>query len=187
MLLALLIFGCQKGFSKSPQIRSEDEKARGELEMGQIETFDRLPNEYDSRLNAILSEPLSPDIAVSFYSLAVSKNPKSNYRWELYKDGRLFVTYHSGTNLTYEEPFDQPLPTKPTKTLTDSEVNTLYQQLERARFFEQPELQRTRAKGGSFIILRARRFDADEDGMIHEVVYQNVESSLINYLFTITD
>jgi hypothetical protein len=152
-----------------------------ETEMTQITTFERVPEDYDPRLTAILSDPIPNDVIVSFYYMAASKNPSANYRWELHRDGRLFVVHHSGQNPSYEITFDQPLPTQPTKTLTNGEIRELYAQLDRSDFFSQPGLQREpRARGGNHIVLRVRRGDT-----IHEVVYQNVEGPLVEYLYSI--
>jgi hypothetical protein len=148
--------------------------------MPKVETFDQLPENHDSRLSAILSEPMSDDVIVSFYYIAVSKNPRANYRWELHRDGRLFVVHHTGQNPLFEVPFDQPFPAEPARILADDEIHALYAQLEQANFFEQPELQRIFVEGGSYVVLRARR-----NNIFHQVVYENVEGPLVEYLYSV--
>ena len=147
-----------------------------------IETFDQLPEDYDPRLTAILSEPISDGVIVSCYYIAASKNPRNNYRWELHQDGRLFAVQHSGQNPSFEITFDQPLPSQPTKILSKDEIQTLYSQLEQAKFFDQPKLQRIPVEGGIYVILRVRQGDRT-----HEVVYENVENPLFKYLYSITN
>jgi hypothetical protein len=148
--------------------------------MIKIETFERLPENYDSRLTPILREPIRDDVIVSFYYIAASKNPSPNYRWDLRRDGSLFLTRHSGRNPTFEVTFDRPLPKRPTKVLSQDEIEALRAQFERADFFNQPGFQRIFVEGGNYVIVRARR-----DGMAHEVVYENVESPLVVYLYSI--
>ncbi|MFP5271145.1 hypothetical protein [Coleofasciculus sp.] len=151
-------------------------------EVTNIETFDQLPEDYDPRLTAILSEAVPDNVIVSYYYIAASKNPRNNYRWELNQDGRLFAVQHSGQNPSFEITFDQPLPSQPTKILSKDEIQTLYSQLEQGKFFDQPQLQRISVEGGNYVILRVRQGDR-----FHEVVYENVENPLLEYLYSITD
>jgi len=151
-------------------------------EVSNIETFDQLPENYDSRLTAILREPIPEEVIVSFYYMG-ARNPYPNYRWELHRDGRLFLVRHSGQNLTFEVTFDQPLPLEPTQILSNAEIQALYSKFEQVEFFEQPKLQRhLYAQDGSSVIVRARLGDT-----FHEVVYENVEGPLVEYLYSITD
>ncbi|HEY9650705.1 MAG TPA: hypothetical protein V6C95_08585 [Coleofasciculaceae cyanobacterium] len=150
-------------------------------EMTQIETFEQLPENYDSRLSDILRQQIPDDVIVSFYYISAAKDYSPNYRWELHTDGRLFLIHHSGKNISFDVTFDRPLPVKPTKILTNDQIQALYSQLEQARFFQQPQFQkRLNVEGGSCVIVRVRR-----DNRFHEVVYENVESPLVEYLYSI--
>jgi len=150
--------------------------------MSNIETFDDLPENYDLRLTNLLDEAIPHDVIVSFYYVAVSKNPSNNYRWELHRDGRLYITRHSGKNPSFEITFDKPLPKKPTKILSKDKISALYKRFEETKFFEQPKFRKVFVQGGSYVILRVRR-----NNSLYEVVYENVESPLIDYLYSITE
>lgn len=150
--------------------------------MVKIETLEQLPHGYDPRLAAVLSEEVPDDVLVSFYYMNASPDPSANYRWELHRDGRLFYVEHSGKNITFENTFDRPLPKRPTKRLTDGDIRALYDQFDRADFFRQPGLQRpSPTEGGVYVVVRARRGDK-----VHDVVYENLEPPLVNYLYSIT-
>lgn len=149
--------------------------------MTQIEIFDQLPANYDSRLTDIVRQPMPDDVIVSFYYISAAKDYSPNYRWELHQDGRLFLVHHSGKNIAFDVTFDRPLPLEPTHILTQAQIQALYSQFEQARFFEQPKFQkRPNVEGGSIVIIRARRGD-----IFHEVVYENVEDSLVEYLYSV--
>lgn len=192
--LFFMLMGCQSEQSSSITNGKEGMQAISkpnqpqelpleEKEVTNIETFDQLPEDYDSRLRAILREPIPDDVIVSFYYMAAAKSPAPNYRWELHRDGQLFLVRHSGQNLTFEVTFDQPLPLEPTQILSNAEIQALYSQFEQVEFFEQPKLQRhLYAEDGSYVIVRARLGDK-----FHEVVYENVEGPLVEYLYSITD
>jgi hypothetical protein len=150
--------------------------------MTHIRSHETLPSEFDSRVTSLLAEPLPDDVLVAFYYVAAGKSPHPNYRWQLTRDGKLFVVHHSGKDLRYEVPFDQPLPRKPTKLLDDGAVRAVMDELDRADFFRQPGYQvDPRAEDGAYVIIRARR-----DNGIHDVVYHNVEGPLVQYFYGIT-
>ncbi len=154
--------------------------------MSGIETFDHLPEKYDPRVTDVLRQPLPADVIVGFYYMAAAKNPSANYRWELRRDGRLFLVHHSGKPAATGVTYDRPLPAKPAKVLTPAQMEKLRAELERAKFFEQPELQMTATKDGAYVIVRARRGEPPHE-VAHDVVYQNVEGPLVDYLYTIAD
>jgi hypothetical protein len=165
--------------TKSAQIQQQPQLEI--KKMSQIETFDQLSESYDSRLTDIMRQSIPGDVIVSFYYISISKDYSPNYRWELHQDGRLFLVHHSGKNISFDITFDHPLPLKPTKILTKSQIQALNSQFEQAKFFEQPKFQkRLNVEGGSCVIVRVRHGDKS-----HEVVYENVESSLIEYLYSI--
>jgi hypothetical protein len=167
--------------STAPRAATQREERQKEAQLADIERIDRLPEDYDSRLTAILREAVPDDVIVSFYYMAAAKNPSANYRWELHRDGRLFLVHHSGRNPTYENTFDRPLPKEPTKVLKESDIRALYDQLDQAGFFTQPTLQRvSSAQGGAYVVVRAR--DGDR---VHDVVYQNIENPLIKSFYSI--
>ena len=153
-----------------------------EQPMANIETFAFVPPDCDPRILSLLREPVPKDVIVRFYYMAASKSPRANYRWDLHSNGQLFVARHSGTNLTMENTFDRPLPKTPTKRVTQDDIRSLYDQLERADFFNQPGLQRPApTEGGAYVVVRVRRSD-----QVHDVVYENIESPLIQYLYAVT-
>jgi hypothetical protein len=163
----------------SKSVQTNKSWSKGE-KMTNIKTFAQLPENYDSRLTAILSEPIPDDVLMSFYYIAAAKSPHPNYRWDLHQDGRLFLVHHSGQNVSYEITFDQPLPLQPNTILSNDEIETLYSQLEQAKFFEQPGFQKTDAKDGNYVVVRVHMADK-----FHEVVYQNVEDPFVEYLYSI--
>jgi hypothetical protein len=168
---------------KAPAANPQDRLSMTQLgakKMTQIESQSQLPKDYDSRLTTVLSQPVPEDVIISFYYMAAAKSPHANYRWELHRNGRLFLVHHSGKNISFEVTFDQPLPSKPTKVLTNPEIQALYTQLEQANFFTQPGFQRINVKGGTYVIVRARRGEE-----FHEVVYENIEGPLVQYLYSI--
>lgn len=176
--------GKEKGFTKAYTNDIHNQRRDtlpGAKKMTKAETYDHIPADYDMRLTHIIAEPMTGDVIVSFYYMAVSKNPRANYRWELHSDGRLFVTHHSGKNISSEITFDRPLPKKPVKILSKNDITALYAQLKKSKFFGQPKFQKIFVEGGSYTILRAR-----DKSSVHEVVYENVESPLIKYLYSIT-
>lgn len=161
---------------------SQNESRLKQKEMDTIETFDQLPKNYDPRLTALFRDSVPEDVIVSFYGVAAGKNPKSNYRWELHRDGRLFVVRHSGKNPSYEVTFDRPLPKKPTKILSQEKIVEIYTQLDKVDFFNQPKLQRRpKVFDGGYAIVRVRR-----GAEFNEVVYENVRGALEDYLYSIT-
>lgn len=150
--------------------------------MAETETFDELPPGYDARLDAVLREPVPDDVIVRFYYMAAAKNPAVNYRWDLRRDGRLFLARHSGNNPSYEITFDQSLSDKPVMTLRDNQIDALNDQFKRSAFFQQPRLQRlANAQDGFYVVVRARRGDH-----LHDVVYHNVDNPPVKYLHSIT-
>ena len=163
-------------------MRDRQQKSEREVEgTAEIESFDQLPQPYDYRMETILSEPSPESTIVSFFYVAF-RDPRPNYRWELHQDGQLFFVRHSGQNIS-DVPFDRPLPLQPTKVLSSAEIQALYSQLEQADFFEQPKYQRRpRVEGGGYVLVRARRGDT-----FHEVVYENVEGPLVQYLYSLAD
>ena len=87
-----------------------------------IETLEHIPDDYDPRLTSILRDAVPDDVLVSFYNMAISETPHGNYRWELHRDGRLFVAYHSGEKKGIEKAFDRPLPKRPTREIGRAHV-----------------------------------------------------------------
>lgn len=124
------------------------------------------------------TDPLPPDALVKFQWINRGPNPRYNYRWVLYGDGRLFLARHSGRVDRYTGPFDIPLPAAPTKTLPASLVRQVEQQLRKADFLHQPPYQaRPKVEDGTFYVVTARL-----DGTVHEVIYEAYAPSLVAFL-----
>jgi len=102
---------------------------------------------------------------------------RSNYRWLLYEDGRLFMNEH-----TWEgdpaKAFDVDWAAEPTRTADAAFVKQVRQQLAGADFFAQPPYQRYKAyDSGRTYAVTTRR-----DGATHEVVYRYFQSDLVKFL-----
>ena len=149
--------------------------------MSETKSDNALPANYDSRVTTLLDQPLAEDVTLAFYYLNAGRSPHPNYRWELHRDGALFLVHHSGKNLQFDVTFDQPLPKSPTKTLSKAELAELDRKLEETKFFGQPGYQaNTRAEDGDIVIVRARR-----GSDTNVVVYENLPSPIVDYLYTV--
>ncbi|HEX9989654.1 MAG TPA: hypothetical protein VGE45_14420 [Chloroflexia bacterium] len=145
-------------------------------------TSGSIPGDLDPRLERRDTSPLPPEALVRFQLINRGKNPRPNYRWVLYEDGRLFLARHSGdTSGDYRTPFDTELPAKPTEVLSPDAVNEVKEQLDQARFLGQAPyyLDPTVDDGGSYVVT------ARINGKVHEVIYEAYSPPLVKFLSTI--
>jgi hypothetical protein len=146
---------------------------------GQV-TKKALPSPFDQRVDAVLAEPVPDDVVVRFASVARAKLPFTNYRWDLNREGALFYVKHSGTNkVHWTTPFDRPLPARPSRSLGKAKVAEVLDELRKQGFFAHPGYELTEGtRDGQYVIVRAR-----QDDRLHTVVYENVKSPLLDYLY----
>jgi hypothetical protein len=125
-----------------------------------------------------LAYPLPAGALVRFQVISRGPNPRYNYRWELYQDGRWHLARHSGETNGSDAPFDTELPSKPTRHLPPDVVVEVREQLEVADFWAQPAYQANRSvRNGAFYIVTARSGD-----QVHEVIYEADYPPLVEFL-----
>jgi hypothetical protein len=150
--------------------------------MNNITSFDSIPEKLDVRLIRRDTSPLPSGALVKFQVISRDKDPRLNYRWVLYEDGRLFLAKHSNdTSGDYRNPFDSELPTTPTKTLSSAVVQEVRQRLTMANFEQQAPYQAIQGmKDGTFYVVTARQHQQE-----HEVIYDAVSNELTRFFRTI--
>jgi hypothetical protein len=141
-----------------------------------------IPENIDIRLKNRDINPLPKDALLKFQVINRGKNPQYNYFWILNEDGKLFLARHSGdTSSNYSIPFDTDLPKEPTKILPANVVQEVKKQLQQADFLQQSPyyLDQTVDDGGFYIIT------ARIDGKEHTVIYEALQTPLVQFLETI--
>lgn len=102
---------------------------------------------------------------------------RSNYRWLLHEDGRLFMNEH-----TWEgdpaQAFDVDWAAEPSRRVDAAFLEQVRQQLAQSSFFEQAPYQRYRAYDSG----RTYAVTARADGKTHEVIYRFYQSELVQLL-----
>ena len=137
-----------------------------------------IPGDLDPRLDHRDTQSLPPEALIKFQRMNRGKNPKNNYRWVLYSDGRWFLATNSGADLARDTPFDTELPTKPTKTLPANLVEQIKKALVDANFATlSPYFINPKVDDGSFSVISARI-----DGKVHEVIYEAYQPPYVELL-----
>ncbi len=137
-----------------------------------------MTNQLDIRLERRDRDPLPPDALVKFQVINRGKDPRDNYRWVLYEDGRYHLARHSGQHENWRVPFDTPLPELPTGQLAPDQVAAVAAQLQQADFFAQPAYQADMTvEDGSFYVITARA-----DDQVHEAIYEALTPPLAQFL-----
>jgi hypothetical protein len=154
----------------------------GDNEMSEATYSGPIPDEIDPRLVRRDLDPLPDGALVKFQVIARGPNPRPNYRWLLYEDGRWHLARHSDADPDdWEAPFDTELPSEPTRQLPGSVVNEVRQRLQEADFLNQPPYQANRqVEDGAFYVVAAR-----VNGAVHEVIYEAVYPPLVAFLDTL--
>jgi hypothetical protein len=144
---------------------------------------DKLPSQFDVRVQRALGAPLADDVVIALDHVAMAKSPNTNYRYTLTRDGALFYVQHSTKPGDWQVPFDQPLPTKPSTRVDAAKVDALVAELTSAGFFDHPGYEADpQTEDGSYWIVRARR---GKD--VHAVVFQNVQPPYLADLTSLSD
>jgi hypothetical protein len=138
-----------------------------------------IPDDIDERLVQRDQSPLPDDALLRFQSIAHGPDPRSNHRWVLYDDGRLFLAFHS-RDTEGEVPFDTELPDKPTRVLSKKKVAEIRQLLEDEDFAELSPYQAREGEDGMSLVVTARL-----DGQDHEVIYDRVHTPLTDRLLRV--
>lgn len=137
-----------------------------------------IPDTLDPRLQNRDSEPLPAGALIKYQRINRGKNPRNNYRWVLYPDGRWFLATNSSADLARDMPFDGELPKQPTKTLPDDLVQQIRKALVEAKLDRLPPYAvNPTVEDGTFDVITARI-----DGKIYEVIYEAYQPPLIELL-----
>jgi len=138
-----------------------------------------LPDSLDKRVAAVVAAPVAADVLLSYAYVARAKSPSGNFRYELHEDGRIFSVEHSGAGRDWQVPFDEPLPDEPERVVDAKKIAEVRRVLEEHGFFAHPGYEaRVGTKGGAYTIVRARK-----NGELHTVVFENVKSPLLDFLY----
>lgn len=123
--------------------------------------------------------PLAAGMLVKYQYISLIPTRATNFRFVVYKDGRLYYAINSGEE--NDPVFNTPLPGKPNRILPAEVVAAIEAQLEAVDFFKQPPYVAIPSRGGAVSIVTAR-----QDGRVHEVWYVNVNNDLTDLLYRIT-
>lgn len=141
-----------------------------------------LPEKLNTRLELRDLDPLPEGALVKFQDISRSRDPRLNYRWLLYEDGRWFLARHSESTEEYWIPFDTELPQSPTKVIEIEVVKEVIDQLRAADFLNQPPYQSRWTRNGAFYVVTARLDDHE-----HEVIYESVVKPPVEYLIGLVE
>lgn len=122
------------------------------------------------------TSPLPAGAFLRFQSISHSPDPRTNHRWVLYDDGRLYLAFHSG-DTEGAVPFDRPLPSRPTRTLATAEVAELRDLIEKSDFPRLPALLSSQGEGGMWQVVSAR-----VGNRIHEVIFDRARHPIVDRL-----
>jgi len=137
-----------------------------------------VPEDLDIRLVRRDTESLPSGALVRFQAISRGKNPRYNYRWLLFEDGRWFHARHSGDTSDWQTPFDTDLPAEPTAILSKKDIRDIKRQLERAGLADQDPYQADpRVEDGRYYVATARIDDA-----IYEIIYDATYPPIVEYL-----
>lgn len=143
---------------------------------GRVSECGPLPEDLDERVRNRDSGPLPEGAFLRFQSISHSPDPRTNHRWVLYEDGRLFLAFHS-RDTAGAVPFDTPLPKKPTARLDSDTVDELRHLLVAEELPELAPYQCRPGEGGMWQVVTARM-----EGGEFEVVYDRASTPLIDRL-----
>lgn len=123
--------------------------------------------------------PLAAGMLVKYQYIALIPTRATNFRFVVYKDGRL---YYAANSAEENDPvFNTPLPDEPNRILPADVIAAIEAQLEAVGFFKQPSYVAIPSRGGAVSIVTAR-----QDSRVHEVWYANVNNDLTDLLYSIT-
>lgn len=180
-VLAIGIMHCQEQAPRDAHKQSNPTSAQQERGMKNKIYSGSIPEQLDIRLQRRETTPLPPGTWLRFQAINRGKNPRHNYRWILYEDGKLFFTAHSGDTSDWQTPFDIGWPATPSQNLARQRVDEVKKRLDEADFFAQSPYQvdNTVEDGGFYIV--TARLDSRE----HEVIYEAIYPPLVEFLKTI--
>ncbi len=137
-----------------------------------------IPEAFFTGLAGRDAAPLSAEMLIKFQYIALIPTRATNFRYHLYKDGRLFLARNSAEE---NNPiYNTPLPLEPQRILPADELGAIRAALKAEQFFQQPPFWEVRARGGALMIISARR-----GRQVHEVWYVNTCTPLTDLLFSL--
>jgi len=137
-----------------------------------------VPGTIDDRVKQRDTTPLPGGAWLRFQAISRAPDPRTNHKWVLHDDGRLFLAWHSRDS-EGEAPFDTDYPDEPTTVLDGAVVGELRKLVEAegvassAPFVQSPDVE-----GGMWRIVTVR----GDDGRVHEVIYDRVKNPLLERL-----
>ena len=139
-----------------------------------------MPASLDARLAGRDTTPLPAGVLLRFQAISRAPDPRSNHRWLLHDDRRLYLAFHSDDS-EGAAPFDTDYPDDATTSLDVAEVSELLDAvLDDGRFATLDPFQQgaPTAEGGMWRIVTARL----DDGSVYEVVYDRVSNAMLDRL-----
>ena len=140
-------------------------------------TRDTLSTTPRPRLKAVLNEVMPKEIWVVYCHISAGRSVHPSFRFSLDRAGRLYFVERSRKNKNHEVPFDNPLPSAPTASLSQDQLTTIEQHLDNVGFFGHPGYEARDSRDGSYDVVRVRRGD-----VVQTVAYRNVANPLVDML-----
>lgn len=148
----------------------------GEAVQGTVSFSGEVPDDLDERVADRDLDPLPDGAIVKFQSISHSPDPRTNHRWVLHANGRLYLAFHS-RDTAGAVPFDRKLPRRPSAVLEPETIQEIHDLLAAERFFDLAPYQAREGEGGMWRIVTAR--DGDRE---HEVIYDRLGTPLVDRL-----
>jgi hypothetical protein len=137
-----------------------------------------VPAELDLRLQRRDTSPLPPSTLLRVQAINRGKNPGPNARFLVADSGEVFAAGHSGDSSDWQTPFDIPLPSTPTRRLSDDRLESLRVLLQGDAFAAEPPYQADETvEDGLFLVVTARTGKG-----VHEVIYEAILPPLVQDL-----
>lgn len=137
-----------------------------------------IPEMFLASLQGRDTTPPGADLLLKFQYIALIPTYATNFRYHLYKDGRLYFSRNSAEGSTAL--FNTPLPDAPSRVVSAKQLAGVKAALKAENFFQQPPFWEVKARGGALMIVTARR-----GRQVHEVWYVNVNTPLTDLLFAL--
>jgi YD repeat-containing protein len=141
-------------------------------------TEGEVPATIDDRVKRRDTSPLPDGAWLRFQAIARAPDPRTNHRWVLYDDGRLYLAWHSRDS-EGDAPFDTDLPDEPTVVLDGATVSELRALVDAGGVASSPPfVQAPDVEGGMWRVVTVR----SPDGTVHEVIYDRAGNPMLDRL-----